>query len=101
MACKVYAFIESLPPEPGNKPIKLTPCQRDFLMNIYAGQRPSYPRGGALGDFAGTPIELVDDEADSTLGATFPQVASANPQVAYSGQKGWLGRWLHRMRRTR
>lgn len=33
--------------------------------------------------------------------AAFPQVASENPQVAHTGQRGWLGRWLHRMRRTR
>lgn len=34
-------------------------------------------------------------------GAEFPQVASPSPQVAQSDQtRGWLGRWLHRMRRT-
>jgi hypothetical protein len=30
----------------------------------------------------------------------FPQVASPSPQVTHTGQRGWLGRWLHRMRRT-
>jgi hypothetical protein len=95
--------MESLPVAPDREPIKLTREQRDFLMAMYSDPRPSYLRSGALGDLAGTPIELVDDEADSffaSVGATKPQVASENPQVAQSGMRGWLGRWIHRNRRT-
>lgn len=33
--------------------------------------------------------------------ATYPLVASEDLQVAHSGMRGWLGRWIHRMRRTR
>lgn len=32
-------------------------------------------------------------------GATYPLVASVDLQVAHSGMRGWLGRWLHRKRR--
>lgn len=104
VVCKVYRLMESLPPAPDREPIKLTREQRAFLMAMYSDPRPSYLRGGALGDFAGTPIELVDDEADSffaSRGATYPLVAPVDLQVAQSGMWGWLGRWIHRKRRTR
>lgn len=32
--------------------------------------------------------------------ATYPLVAPEDPQVAQSGERGWLGRWIHRKRRT-
>lgn len=49
-------------------------------------------------------FDLVRDDAFNDLsddeGAAKPLVASENPQVTHTGQGGWLGRWLHRMRRT-
>jgi hypothetical protein len=37
----------------------------------------------------------------TSASAAYPQVASPSPQVAQSDQtRGWLGHWLHRMRRT-
>lgn len=43
---------------------------------------------------------LPEDEIPTGSGATYLLVASEDPQVAQSGMRGWLGRWIHRMRRT-
>lgn len=47
------------------------------------------------------PGELLDVEPfGDERGATYPLVAPEEPQVAHSGMRVWLGRWIHRMRRT-
>jgi hypothetical protein len=104
----IVRLYESLLPTDPPEPVKLTQGQLDVIRQSATPEHP-WTRWGALGDLSGVPIELVERVEDSTLyqqargeGAAKPLVASENPQVAQSDQmRGWLGRWLHRMRRTR
>ena len=94
---------------------------------LYPPKPSKFIFDGQIGRYDAVPIERVDTVEESTPyelgfgrefqrvwldeavsfepseGATKPQVASENPQVTvtHTGQRGWLGRWLHRKRRTR
>jgi hypothetical protein len=59
------------------------------------------PAGGDLPYLDDVVEAIASRQLFTNADAIYPQVASPSPQVAQSDQtRGWLGRWLHRMRRT-
>lgn len=92
-ACKVYAWMESLPPAPSCEPFKLTREQRDLLRVMYPDRRPDFLRGGVLGDLMGVPIELVDSVEESDWPGPDMRQSGVSTPGCDCGHEGMAASW--------
>lgn len=120
-------LLDSLPDHGRPESVKLTRQQFDALRRDQPERTEPWQSPSPASHLMGIPIELVDTVEESTpyleqrkrfqrslrdladlgvghrfvmgafAGAAFSQVASEEPQVAHSGERGWLARLLDRL----